>query len=145
MARESALWDRLKTAGKALVQVGHLVDLQRLENLVGVGHPDVEGCIDGFQVWIELKSEARPARADTVIHPKTRISQGIWHRKRAMAGCRINWILLQVGEATKARLYLVPGHCYDKIEATESEIARLSVIPPNASPSAVLLRAVQGW
>jgi hypothetical protein len=145
MARESALWDRLKTAGKALRLSGHLVDIQRLENLVGVGHPDVEGCIDGAQIWIELKSEMRPARPWTTIHPKKRPSQAIWHRERSLAGCTVNWILLQVGEATSARLYLVPGWCYDKIEATEAEIASLSVVPPNAFPSDVLLRAAAGW
>lgn len=145
MARESALWKRLRDAGVALRQTGHLVDLQRLENAAGVGHPDVEGCIDGGQVWIELKSELRPVRVTTAIHPKKRESQNIWHRVRSEAGCRINWILLQVGEAHGARLYLIPGHCYDKIEATEAEIERLSVVPPNASPSDCLLRATRGW
>lgn len=145
MARESALWQKLDRAGKKLRLDGHLVDLQRLENSVGVGHPDVEGCIDGLQLWCELKSEMRPARASTLIHPKTRTSQSDWHKERCQAGCKINWILLQVGEAHKARLYLIPGNCYDQIEATEAEISFLSVLPPNASPSDVLLRMTQGW
>ena len=67
MSREVALWGRIKdTAIPALIKAGHKVDLQRLENLVGVGHPDVEGCIDSQQVWIELKSEARPVMPKTL-------------------------------------------------------------------------------
>lgn len=145
MARESELWSRLKIGAKALCWQGHRVDLQRLENSVGVGHPDVEGCVDGGQVWIELKSVLRPAKTTSLIRPKKRPSQSIWHRQRSAAGCKINWILLQVGEANLARLYLIPGRDYDKIEATEAEITKLSVVPSNASPSDVLLRAVQGW
>lgn len=145
MAKESALWQRCVTAAKLLRRSGHLVDLQRIENAAGVGHPDVEGCIDGNQVWIELKSELRPVRSTTPIHPKKRESQNIWHRDRSMAGCRINWILLQVGEHHAASLYLIPGHCYDKIDALEHEIGRLSVVSPNASVADVLVRATAGW
>ncbi len=104
MARESALWDRIRdTAIPTLLATGHAVDLQRLENLVGVGHPDVEGCIDGQQVWIELKSEARPKRKDTPIRPKLRTSQSEWHKTRAAVGFRYYWVLLQVGSSRAAR------------------------------------------
>lgn len=45
--RESTLWtlirDRLP---------GHLT---RIENLAGIGQPDVNACYDGSEVWIELK------------------------------------------------------------------------------------------
>ncbi len=147
MARESALWDRIRdTAIPALIKAGHKVDLQRLENLVGVGHPDVEGCIDSQQVWIELKSEARPKRLDTPIRPKLRASQSEWHTERAAAGFRHNWVLLQVGSARAARLYLVPGDRYDDCKVvTEAELTELSVVPPTASPADVLLRAANGW
>ncbi len=147
MARESALWDRIRdTAIPALIKAGHKVDLQRLENLVGVGHPDVEGCIDSQQVWIELKSEARPKRLDTPIRPKLRASQSEWHTERAAAGFRYNWVLLQVGSGRTALLYLVPGDRYDDIKAvTEFELTELSVLSPTATPADVLLRAIRGW
>lgn len=145
MARESALWTRLSNGGKVLRKAGHSVDLQRIENCATSGHPDVEGWIDVGQTWIELKSEMRPARPTTIIHPKSRPSQSIWHRNRAAVGCRIHWVLLQVGESTTSSLYLIPGNCYDQIEATEAELAWLSVCPPNASVPDVLLRSVQGW
>jgi hypothetical protein len=152
MARESALWGRLRDTGVPdLIDKGFKVDLQRVENAATSGHPDVEGCICdpldtiGAQVWIELKSEGRPARDTTPIHPKTRPSQSIWHRKRVLSGCRCNWILLQVGSGNRAALYLIPGHAYDKIEVPECELAYLSVVSPDASPADILERAARGW
>ena len=147
MARESALWDRIRdTAIPTLLATGHAVDLQRLENLVGVGHPDVEGCIDGQQVWVELKSEARPKRKDTPIRPKLRTSQSEWHKTRASVGFRHNWVLLQVGSSRAARLYLLPGDRYDDIKAvTEAELTELSVVPPTATAADVLARCIRGW
>jgi hypothetical protein len=146
MARESALWKRIRdTAIPALKATGHLVDLQRLENAVGTGHPDVEGCINGLQIWLELKSEDRPVRPTTPIHPKCRDSQRDWHRDRSQAGCRINWVLLQVGEGRAARLYLVPGNLYEHITAPESVLEILSVCDPTLSLADVLLRTAKGW
>lgn len=145
MARESALWKRLKDAVVTLA-LNNLVDLQRLENAVGVGHPDVEGCIAGQQVWIELKSCLRPARETTSCRVKKRQSQTDWHRIRTSAGFRHHWFLIQVGEAHTARLYLIPGRDADLIIATESDLALLSVLGyQNPRPHEVLLRAAQGW
>lgn len=145
MARETALWQRFIPAGKALRNSGHLIDLQRLENMVGAGHPDVEGCVDGDQVWIELKSCMRPARADTPIRPKARPSQEIWHRMRTNAGCRCNWILIQVGEDRDGVLYLIPGSRYKEIIAPEAHLAEMSVVPATATVADVILRAAKGW
>ena len=147
MSRETALWDRLRdTAIPALVQAGHRVHAGRLENLVGTGWPDVEACIDGISVWIELKSEARPKRRDTPIRPKLRTSQSEWHKTRASVGFRHNWVLLQVGSSRAARLYLLPGDRYDDIKAvTEAELTELSVVPPTATAADVLARCIRGW
>ena len=146
MALEKSLWARIRdTAIPELRWKKHKVDLQRLENAVGTGHPDVEGCIDGAQTWIELKSEPRPARMKTPIHPKIRESQSIWHRERTEAGSRCHWVLLQVGSSHKASLYLIPGDRYDEIIASEPELELLSVLPPDASLADVLLRAARGW
>jgi hypothetical protein len=152
VARESSLWARLKDTGvPALLDKGFLVDLQRLENAVAAGHPDVEGCIcwpfgnRGDQVWIELKSNERPKRGTTPIHPKTRESQSIWHRVRTDTGSRCHWVLLQVGSGHRAALYLIPGSLYDKLHVPESELARMSVVSPDASPADVLERAARGW
>jgi hypothetical protein len=145
MALESSLWKRIKAGAAALHGLGTRIDLKRLENAVAAGHPDVEGCIDGQQIWIELKSELRPARLATPIRFKVRPAQSIWHKQRGRAGSRHHWVLCQVGEAAPARLYLIPGWQYDKIVAPESDLEVLSACPPTATPADVLMRAVQGW
>lgn len=152
MARESALWTRLKATGVVELQYrGFKVDLQRIENAATAGHPDVEGCIctpfesTGHQVWIELKSNDRPKRPSTAIRPRTRESQSIWHKRRTDAGCRCHWVLLQVGSGHKSSLYLIPGHRYDDIHVPESQLTELSVVSPDASPADVLERAARGW
>jgi hypothetical protein len=145
MARESSLWGRCNRAVKLLKKRGHAAHFCRLENSAGEGNPDVEGVLNGDQCWIELKSNDRPARATTVIRSKTRESQSIWHRERTEAGCRFHWVLIQVGEAHAARLYLIPGSQYDKIIATETVLAGMAEISPSASVPEILLRACEGW
>ena len=145
MALEKSLWQRCKTGVKHLEKGGHLAHVCRLENSAGEGHPDVEGVIEGQSFWIELKSNDRPARATTVIRSKTRESQSIWHRERTEAGSRIHWVLIQVGEAHAAKLYLIPGSRYDDIIATEIDLGAMSLIRPDASVGEVLLRACEGW
>ena len=80
-----------------------------------------------------------------MIRPKVRESQADWFIERTEAGCRTNWILIQVGEAHEARLYLVPGNQYGEIVATEAELELMSVCDPTISPVDVLLRASRGW
>ena len=145
MAKESSLWTRCRGGITRLRGRGHVAHFCRLENSAGMGNPDVEGVINGAQCWIELKSNLRPARASTVIHSKTRESQSIWHRERTEAGSRIHWVLIQVGEAYAAKLYLISGRDYDKIIATEAALDDMSVINPDASVAEVLLRACEGW
>jgi hypothetical protein len=78
MALESSLWQKVRKGGVALKLLGHEVHLRRLENSVGTGDPDVNGCINGPHTFdIELKSEPRPARASTPIRPKVKPSQSI--------------------------------------------------------------------
>jgi hypothetical protein len=147
MARESALWQRIKKTGiKTLVNSGYRVHLSRIENSVGVGQPDIEGCINGRQTWIEMKSEMRPKRIDTPIRPKCQESQVNWHKERTAAGSRTHWILIQVGEDHDALLYLIPGMYYERIKCiAEVELKALSAVPPKASVADVLIRATQPW
>jgi hypothetical protein len=145
MAREASLWQRLKNAADGLEAIGYRLHIERIENSVGTGFPDTDGAIEGAQFKIEMKSCKRPKRSTTLIRPKSRESQSIWHKKRTDAGSRHHWVLIQVGEAHKAKLYLIPGHSYDKITATEADLAALSLIKPNVTPADVLLRAREGW
>ena len=152
MALEKALWQRVKKGGIALKLLGHRVVLTRIENMVDEGTPDVEGCVfpqtamGGAQIWIELKSCDRPARASTPIRPKVRPSQSDWHRERTAAGSRHHFVLIQVGEASQAKLYLIPGRDYDLIVAPEIDLELLSVLSYSTVPmTQVLLRAAAGW
>jgi hypothetical protein len=146
VALEKALWQRVKNGNKALRDCGYAVHACRLENEAGEGNPDVDECIDGAQLWLELKSCKRPARLTTVIRPKCRLSQEIWHRERSKAGCRTNFVLIQVGENRGARLYLIPGHRYPEIKAVESYLEAMSVLTDsNCSVADMLLRACEGY
>lgn len=145
MALERQLWQRVKRGGLHLRACGYGVHLCRVENDAGSGHPDVEGSIDGRQVWIELKSCERPKRATTVCRPKLRDSQSIWMKDRSASGASNHWLLIQVGEGSTARLYLIPGTAYDKAIATETDLAKLSVCTPGAEVASVLLIAMAGY
>lgn len=145
MAKETALWQRCRTGLKNLEACGYKVHYERHENMAGEGCPDVEGCLDGAINWIELKTNKRPAKPATVIRSKTRESQSIWHNKRTRAGSRHHWVLIQVGEANSAKLYLIPGRDYDEVITTEANLSAMSVLPPEATMSQVLLRASEGW
>lgn len=151
MAREASLWQRIKNTGvRQLRELGYGVHLCRIENSVGAGNPDVEGHIDWErgQIWLELKSCARPKRATTPIKPKCRTSQKDWHEARSKAGCRTNFVLIQVGDNHAARLYLIPGDQYALVAAgqSEAELGRMSVLyDSKASLSHVLMRAAEGY
>ena len=146
MARESALWKRVRKAGIHLRKCGFGVHLCRIENDAGAGNPDVEGCIDGGQLWLELKSCDRPKRLSTCIRPKVRPSQDIWLQERVRAGCKICFVLIQVGDAAASRLYLIPGNLYPKIISPEAELERMSVLSSPTLPlPEILLRATEGF
>lgn len=121
----------------------------RLENMAGTGMPDVEGCLDGKNFLIELKSCDRPKRTTTCIrfrtNERTRKAQSKWHRERAEAGGRVHWVLVQVGESHEAALYLIAGKDYDLIECPEDELLLMSCISREAKPDEALLRAATGW
>lgn len=145
MAKEASLWQRCRTGIKHLRKCGHDLHFCRIENDAGEGNPDVEGVINGDQCWIELKSNARPKRASTAIRSRTRESQSIWHKARTEAGSRIHWVLIQVGHAHDAKLYLIKGCDYDKIITTEAALDAMSMCTPDEKMANVLLRACEGW
>jgi hypothetical protein len=125
--------------------MSHKCVLERLENAVGVGHPDVEGCVNGTQIWIELKTVARPAKVETVVRPKLRPSQEIWHRERSAAGFRHNWVLMQVGDGIHRSIYLIRGIDYKALIATEADLKLISGCLPTDDLCTVLLKAARGW
>lgn len=86
--------DLSKKFCKLLQYHGHV---QRIESLTGSGIPDVNLCIGGRELWIELK------RADTyIIKP----SQLLWiHRRNTHGGAA----LIVIGSQLQATAYAVVG------------------------------------
>lgn len=128
MARESGLWRWLSGARRAL---GADLHMTRVENIIGAGMPDVEGCYQGVQFWLELKSAMRPAREATPIRfpTKGREDQAKWAMHRIAAGGRA-WYLLQVGHGHSRTIYLCSGFYVERLHAgaREDEIAERSVV-----------------
>ncbi len=121
--REAGLWRWLKEARKELRESLHL---QRIENAVGSGAPDVEGqLLHRGQFWIELKSAARPKKGGPVRF-KVRDSQVEWMRRRCLIGGRA-WLLLQVGSGRAAARYLVPGKYAKKVQEGWTEVTLMQV------------------
>lgn len=81
--------------------------LERVENLVGEGIPDVRAMRKGgVEVWLELKYATRPKRITTpLLRGAIRTSQKNWHEKHAQFG-GVSFIVVR--DSMKA-LYLIPG------------------------------------
>lgn len=110
MAREAILWTWLKE-GKKLI--GHSrYDLQRIENSVGTGMPDIEGCIDGGAFWVESKVLHGMNKACTRGTLKFEDGQRDWGKSRWRAG-GASYILIGVpskpGSDRIGRVFLIPG------------------------------------
>lgn len=134
---ESNLWSWLKKGGKEL---RYRLHMNRIENAVSSGMPDVEGCLDGSQFWIELKCEPRPVRPTTKIKPRFQPKQVPWIKRRARAG-GIAYVLLQVGSSCGARRYLIADEHLDTLEKigfTEAALARISLSHPQALAAIVI-------
>lgn len=85
----------------------------RIENLVGVGAPDTNYCIGGFEGWIEFKSPTEPKRPTTALlgsNHKLSQDQMNWHLAQLRAG-GISFVLL----ATDKRWILMDGSQADFI------------------------------
>jgi len=130
-ARETSLWKWLRDGTRDMRPRLHL---ERIENDVGTGTPDVAGYL-GQCFWIELKAAARRPMVDCGVDP----DQVRWHRNRANAG-GASWFLIQVGSGRDAERFLIPG--YRALEFTEKvpleRLRALAVLPPDTTPRNVL-------
>ncbi len=116
--------------------------MRRVENMVGDGDPDVDGCWKGRYFELELKGCDRPAK-DGSLNFDVRQSQVIWHRRRWKCGGNI-WLYIRVGKGRDVRRYLVPGNLTGQVKEgmTEADLARVSVLPPGHSAAELLEQAV---
>lgn len=90
---EQRLWDRLRRARPPGLY------LERIENMVGEGRPDVDALWHGYFTPVELKAQPRlPVRADTRVFGDDGLSveQCNWHLNWARHGGR-SLIIAQAG------------------------------------------------
>jgi hypothetical protein len=87
---EKDLWDTFK---KHLSTEG---DFERIENMVGIGRPDVNYCVRGCEGNLELKQLPEwPKRGGVVKVDHYTPQQRNWAKRRLAAG-GIVWVLLQI-------------------------------------------------
>lgn len=138
--RESRLWAWLRSNTKAYFK--HNLHMHRVENSATAGMPDVEGCLNGNQFWIELKCCARPATATSKIKSRFQSAQLPWLKDRIRAGGRA-FVLIQVGSGTEARRYLIPGNSAGILAdgCQESKLHRICAADPSGSAVDIICAA----
>ena len=90
---ESGLWDTIqKNLGKTPG-----LHMERIENLIGIGTPDVNLCYKGREAWVELKLLREfPKRPTTTVKiPHFKAEQLYYLQQRTKAGGRA-WLFVQV-------------------------------------------------
>ena len=140
--RETALWNWLKKVKPIFKEELHI---NRVENSVGSGQPDVEGArkqkgvAEAIDFMIELKTSTRPADPKTKVKIKFQRSQPEWHRKRVYVRGRV-FVLVQVGQASKAKRYLMPSTYVPKLlkGATEAQMEEWAIVPPVCTAAEVI-------
>lgn len=111
---EQRLWDRFRNAAK-----GHL-RLERVENIVTVGMPDVLSLSKGAVAWVELKSAlVYPARNTTAVlgNKGLSIEQRNWHNDWARWGGK-SYLLVGVASTD---VYLIGGQQSDAVNTFTRE------------------------
>lgn len=122
--REAFLWEWLS---KARAVFGDRLHMQRIENLLDSGTPDVHGCVDGIGFVIELKSVPRPPGGRIWCEVKREQAMFLRARRRALG---VAYVLIQVGTGASASRYLVPGEDSHMLlePLLEDELDFLSII-----------------
>jgi hypothetical protein len=87
--------------------------MDRIENIIVVGMPDINACFDGVEFWIELKSPKEPKRSTTPLFGSNhRLSQDqknwFLRQRNARGKC---YILI----ATDVHWLLIEGMCADRV------------------------------
>lgn len=132
MAKESTLWKWLRDGTNGTNGPVPLnFDMNRIENAVSSGMPDVEGIFDKQHFWIELKRIPLQKLMIIEFQPK----QIPFLEKRWRLG-GASWLLVAIGEGANFKRYMIRGCDARRFEDsfTVDEIEDLSVIDPKASP-----------
>jgi hypothetical protein len=119
----------------------------RIENMVGVGMPDVTYCIGSVEGFIENKWRLRwPARAETpVTLDHFTPQQRIWIQQRCNAGGRV-WVLLEIEQPEPTYLLLRGEWAWRYLgRVPRAEIERAAVLLRAGSfPAGELAAALSG-
>lgn len=101
---ETIFWKKLR---KKLPRGSH-AHIIRVENPAHPGTPDVNMCINGVEVWPELKRvKDFPKGEDTPVFTGVmRAEQRLWHKERSKAGGRSYLVGLVESEEV---IYVIPG------------------------------------
>lgn len=95
--------------------------IDRIENVVVVGMPDVNSCIGGKECWLEFKSPTEPKRATTKLfgsNHKVSQEQMNWFKRQSNAGGEAYFMIV-----TDKRWLLIHGEWADQInEFTVGEL-----------------------
>lgn len=130
---EQKVWDGMKRAAK---RHAPYMWLQRVENLVGDGMPDVYTCDKRLTTgglkksfcWVELKAANLPKRSTTKLKMSegVRTSQVNWHMKAQTKGLD-TFILLRVEEAMKEPL-LIDGSLAGEVNSFTFDQAKTNAV-----------------
>ena len=118
--KEQRLWDTFKRNRPPKFW------LQRIENVVGDGMPDVVSMAPFQLAWVELKAPIKPKRETTQLMGKEGLSIGqvSWHLKAALKGQR-SFVLIR---DSSGELFLVPSAFAPRMNAaTIGELRMMSV------------------
>ncbi len=128
MTLESNLWRWLKQGCRGHFPDGSLY-MERVENSVGSGTPDVDGCLDGKTFKIELKTAGRPVRDRTAVAVHFQPTQVPWMLRYHRA-TGPGYLLIQVGSGYTARRYLIRGRDAAAVKhgVPENELNKLSMV-----------------
>lgn len=138
---EKNLWRWVKTGCRGEFQEQSLY-MERVENSVASGTPDVDGCLNGACFKIELKTAARPRNPGNCVAVKFTPAQIPWHKRYARSAGP-SFILIQVGSGSAARRYLIHGDKAANVQlgVPESTLNRLSVTPSDATAAEIIVTA----
>ena len=111
--KEQRLWDRMRSK----LQPYRDLQLERVENGLGAGMPDVHAVANGIMSWVELKAvDVAPARGTTPLlgeaHGLLR-EQKNWHFNYIKHRGRC-WVLIGVGPRA---VYMISGEHCDRINS----------------------------
>jgi len=109
--------------------------MERVENSIAEGTPDVDACYQGADFKIELKTGSVTIRHGYV-RTKFQPKQLPWIKRRTKVGGRA-FVLIQIGRVR----YLVPGRLCENFYRTDftlGELEGISIVPPKSSAMDVI-------